>query len=226
MYIFDRRDGKTIGRDAGLTPCGIESERAGRGKPRRQLTGKWNVQFTDASGIVRRLTGFTDKSATVDLERGIPVFDEYGRKADFHCLRGTTATLLSEASVPLPTVQQIMRHSNPALTAKHYVRLSVVDKARALEKMPDFHPGKPEFESMRATGTDGRSAAESVDTPVDTDRGDYGLFQATNSYTADIIKPTEIGGFLKDKSLTDNELKSGGRHWARTSDPQLVELVL
>ncbi len=159
-------------------------------------------------------------------EAGIPVFDEYGRKADFHCLRGTTATLLSEASVPLPTVQQIMRHSTPALTAKHYVRLSVVDKARALEKMPDFHTGKPESGSMRATGTSGKAAAESVDTPVDTDRSDKGLFQATNSYKADTIKPAEISGFMADKSLRSNELESGGRHWARTSDPQLVELVL
>ena len=145
-------------------------------------------------------------------EAGIPVFDEYGRKADFHCLRGTTATLLSDANVSLPTVQQIMRHSNPALTAKHYVRLSVVDKARALEKMPDFHPGKPE--------------SESVDTPVDTDRSDKGLFQATNNYKADTIKPAEIDGFMVSKSFKNNELESGGRHWARTSDPQLVELVL
>ncbi len=41
------------------------------GDGKRKLTGKWNVQFTDASGIVRRLPGFTDKSATVELERGI-----------------------------------------------------------------------------------------------------------------------------------------------------------
>ncbi len=29
---------------------------------------------------------------------------------------------------------------------------------------------------------------------------------------------------MASKSLKGNELKSGGRHWARTSDPQLVEL--
>ncbi len=38
---------------------------------KRKLTGKWNVQFTDVSGIVRRLPGFTDKRATEELERGI-----------------------------------------------------------------------------------------------------------------------------------------------------------
>ncbi len=151
-------------------------------------------------------------------EAGIPVFDEYGRKADFHCFRGTTATLLSEANVSLPTVQQIMRHSTPALTAKHYVRLSVVDKARALEKMPDFHPGKPEAENLQATGTDGRSAPESVDTQVDTNRGDNEVFQAINSYNMSTGKTNEIDALKIDKPLASKGLSEwSGR---RESNPR------
>ncbi len=41
----------------------------------------------------------------------------------------------------------------------------MVDKARALGRMPDTHPGKPE--------------SESVDTSVDIDRSDKGLFQSS-----------------------------------------------
>ena len=133
---------------------------------------------------------------------GIPVFDEFGRKADFHCLRGTTATMLSERNVPLPTVQQIMRHSTPALTAKHYVRLSVVDKAKALEKMPDFRPEKPEAESMKATGTDGKIAPETVDTEFDTHSDDKGLFQAMDSYNMKIIKSDETQVLKMKEPLT------------------------
>jgi hypothetical protein len=110
--------------------------------------------------------------------------------------------LLSEANVPLPTVQQIMRHSTPALTAKHYVRLSVVDKARALEKLPDFHPDKSDSESMKATGTDGRNAPESVDTKFDTNRDDKGLFQAMSSYNADIINIADFDGSETKEPLT------------------------
>lgn len=163
-------------------------------------------------------------------EAGIPVFDEYGRKADFHCLRGTTATMLSEANVPLPTVQQIMRHSTPALTAKHYVRLSVVDKARALEKMPDFRPDKPDAESMKATGTDGKNAIESVDTQVDTHTSDKGLFQATDSYNMKIIKADETEGLKMKEPLTPQGHKGfsvyGAGEEIRTLDPHLGKVVL
>lgn len=38
---------------------------------KKMSSGKWSIQFTDAAGIVRRLPGFTDKAATLELERGI-----------------------------------------------------------------------------------------------------------------------------------------------------------
>jgi integrase len=106
-------------------------------------------------------------------ETGIPVYDEYGRKADFHSFRGTTAYLLSEAGIPLTTVQKIMRHSTPDLTAKHHVRLSVVDKAAAVGKLPDFHSAAElESDAMRATGT-GRKPAENMVTLMATTRQDF-----------------------------------------------------
>ena len=163
-------------------------------------------------------------------EAGIPVFDEYGRKADFHCLRGTTATLLSEANIPLPTVQQMMRHSTPALTAKHYVRLSVVDKARALEKLPDFRADKPGAERMKATGTDGKNAPESVDTKIDTNRSDKGLFQAIDGYKMSTAKSHEIEGAEMKEPLTSQGHKGflvyGAGEEIRTLDPHLGKVVL
>ncbi len=164
-------------------------------------------------------------------EVGIPVYDEYGRKADFHCLRGTTATLLSEANIPLPTVQQIMRHSTPALTAKHYVRLSVVDKARALEKMPAFRPDESEpTGSMKATGTDGRLSPESVDTPVDTHRDDKRLFRAMDSYKVGMVNFADFGGGETKKPLMPQGHKGffdiGAGEEIRTLDPHLGKVVL
>ncbi len=159
-------------------------------------------------------------------EAEIPVFDQYGRKADFHCLRGTTATLLCEANIPLPTVQQILRHSTPALTTKHCVRLSVVDKARALEKLPDFHPDKPELESKKATGTDGSF----VDTKIDTLRDDKGLFPVMNNYNMDMAKQSDSNAYKINKPLIPQGLRgvleNGAGEEIRTLDPHLGKVVL
>ncbi|MDR1533517.1 MAG: hypothetical protein LBU64_00225 [Planctomycetota bacterium] len=73
--------------------------------------------------------------------------------------------ITQEAGVSLAATQKIMRHGTPAPTAKHYVRLSVVDKAAAIGKLPDFKPAPGrENEAMRATGTDGKSIDPAIDT--------------------------------------------------------------
>lgn len=57
---------------------------------------------------------------------------------DFHSLRHTTGTWLARAGVPLATAQQLMRHSDPKLTANVYTHVVVADKARELAKMPEI----------------------------------------------------------------------------------------
>jgi len=61
-----------------------------------------------------------------------------GRSLDVHSLRKTFGTLLAMAGVPLTTVQRLMRHSSPLLTAKLYIDVDPLNMAEALEKLPEF----------------------------------------------------------------------------------------
>ena len=60
---------------------------------------------------------------------------------DFHALRGTFATMLANAGVPLPQVQALMRHSSPSLTARYYIRHTVEDSRAAIEALEGCLPG-------------------------------------------------------------------------------------
>ena len=61
-----------------------------------------------------------------------------GRSLDVHSLRKTFGTLLAMAGVPLTTVQRLMRHSSPLLTAKLYIDVDPLNMMEALEKLPEF----------------------------------------------------------------------------------------
>ena len=58
-----------------------------------------------------------------------------GRSIDVHSLRKTFGTELARAGVPLTTVQRLMRHSTPLLTAKLYIDVEAEDMTQALDKM-------------------------------------------------------------------------------------------
>ena len=66
-----------------------------------------------------------------------------GRCIDVHSLRKTFGTMLAAAGVPLTTVQRLMRHANPQLTAKLYIDVEGGDMMQALEKFPVFNPVLP-----------------------------------------------------------------------------------
>lgn len=61
-----------------------------------------------------------------------------GRSVDVHCLRRTFGTMLAKAGVPLTTVQKLMRHSTPELTAKLYIDVEEIDMQEAVAKLPSF----------------------------------------------------------------------------------------
>ena len=69
---------------------------------------------------------------------GIERKDSGGRSVDVHSLRKTFGTMLARAGVPLTTVQRLMRHSTPLLTAKLYIDVDPIDLTQALEKLPMF----------------------------------------------------------------------------------------
>ena len=68
-------------------------------------------------------------------EAGIAATDEEGRRFDFHALRGQFATDLDRAGVSLARAQKLMRHSTPALTAKHYMRADAEQQAADVAKL-------------------------------------------------------------------------------------------
>ncbi len=70
--------------------------------------------------------------------------DAQGRVLDIHSLRGTFATLLTAAGVPLATAQVLMRHTTPTLTAKHYIDRDGLDVRGAIEKLPGVGSGRRE----------------------------------------------------------------------------------
>ena len=76
-----------------------------------------------------------------DLENaGIERIGSDGRCIDVHSLRKTFGTLLAKAGVPLTTVQRLMRHSTPLLTAKLYIDVDPVDMMQALNQLSIFSP--------------------------------------------------------------------------------------
>jgi integrase len=69
---------------------------------------------------------------------GIERKDPDGRSIDVHSLRKTFGTMLARAGIPLTTVQRLMRHSTPLLTAKLYIDVDPVDLTQALTTLPTF----------------------------------------------------------------------------------------
>jgi len=72
---------------------------------------------------------------------GIVKHDDLGQVADFHCLRHSCATRLASENVPLPVAMRIMRHSDPKLTARHYVDQAALPLVESIAKMPGMFGG-------------------------------------------------------------------------------------
>ena len=105
----------------------------------------------------------------VDLKAaGVPYVDEYGRVGDFHAFRHTFGTLGAKAGIPLATMQKLMRHSTPTLTANLYTHILLSDKAEELKKMPLIGL-VVECKTTAATGTcdSAPNLDKILDSPID-----------------------------------------------------------
>lgn len=71
-------------------------------------------------------------------EAGIPVIDETGRKLDFHSLRYTFATRLAKKGVSQRLAQELMRHSDPKLTANLYTDVNQLPTFGAVNSLDWF----------------------------------------------------------------------------------------
>ncbi len=74
-----------------------------------------------------------------DLEiAGIDYIDQSGRVADFHALRHTFISNLSQSGVSPKIAQSLARHSTIGLTMDTYTHIGLHDERAALEKLPDL----------------------------------------------------------------------------------------
>jgi integrase len=84
-----------------------------------------------------------------DLEKaGIARIDDMGRKLDFHCLRYTFATKLARMGVSQRMAQELLRHSDPRLTANIYTDVTCLPTFDTVASMPWVEKGE-EKESER-----------------------------------------------------------------------------
>ena len=113
-----------------------------------------------------------------DLHRAdIEPLDPLGRKLDFHSLRKTFATRLAQKGISVRLTQELMRHSDPKLTANIYTdvsQLPTFDAVTSLEwkgdtPAPDTHIASQEpvpaclAGAQTGTGNGWRKECESIE---------------------------------------------------------------
>ncbi len=124
---------------------------------RRHLKGKLPTSKA-FGGTYRRLTNWTAEMLRQDLEAaGVAYVDEAGRVLDFHGLRHTFVTNLSQA--PSRVAQSLARHKSSAMTDR-YTHIRLNDERAALNLLPDLDVSKT-TEYARATGTDDANVTDS-----------------------------------------------------------------
>jgi integrase len=89
------------------------------------------------------------------------------RHVRFHDLRHTTATLLLKAGVPLATVQRVLRHSDPRLTAMTYGHLDVSDMRGGLNALANAAIGNLPVAARRLLPAGGQSVGRPTDALFD-----------------------------------------------------------
>jgi integrase len=81
-------------------------------------------------------TAIISRYMRADLEAaGIPRIDAMGRRIDFHALRYTFATKLASSGVSQRLAQELMRHSDPRLTANIYTNVTCLPTFEAVTEL-------------------------------------------------------------------------------------------
>jgi integrase len=88
----------------------------------------------------------------------IPYVDDSGRYADFHALRHSYISLITQGGVHPKIAQRLARHTDINLTMARYSHTLLSDEAEALEVLPEFPSvfdvDRPRQQTLQATGTD------------------------------------------------------------------------
>ena len=104
-------------------------------------------------GVEASAKVFVRLDKTRDIQKdlaaaGVPYFDAQGRKADFHALRHTFNTNLARRGTCDAVRMQLMRHSDPRLTAKVYTDASQLSTAAAISQLPRLLGGDSQLDSQ------------------------------------------------------------------------------
>ncbi|WP_309385617.1 tyrosine-type recombinase/integrase [Cerasicoccus frondis] len=86
-------------------------------------------------------------------QAGISRLDALGRKLDFHALRYTFATKLAREGTAQRTAQELMRHSDPKLTAQIYTDASQLPTFDAVQTLSWIFNSESKNGKQRATTT-------------------------------------------------------------------------
>jgi integrase len=122
--------------------CTTKNRKAGKIYLKSQLA-RMLKEIKPASGTADELV-FAGRIASMKKMHGhlkaagIPLCNEQGEKVDFHALRKTYNTNLELAGASLQVRQELLRHSDPRLTAGTYMDTTRLETASLIEKLPDF----------------------------------------------------------------------------------------
>jgi len=107
--------------------------------------------FGAESHLWPKLTAKTAEMLRRDLEVvGIPYVDDAGLYADFHSLRHSFVSLITQGGVHPKLAQRLARHSDINLTLSRYTHTLLSEEAEALEVLPEFPSAFPDGEKEMA----------------------------------------------------------------------------
>jgi len=152
------------------------------------------------------------RTFTKDLrEAGIEPRADDGTVLDFHALRVTLGTRLSDANVPLVQAQRILRHADPKLTACIYTKPSSTDLRAALDR-------------AAVTGGD----APPLTAPCHESAREGPQLASRGRIDESTLSPTEADPNAKNQASGPGSGRawSGGRKRTRTSDLVRVKHAL
>ncbi len=197
-----------------------------------------------------------DKVKTAEMLRkdfeiaGIDYIDKAGRVADFHALRHTFISNLSQGGVSPKVAQSLARHSTITLTMDTYTHVQLYDERAALEKLPDLPniKGGDKRQSAVAlkSGTDDlpMSADESAYKPaykklaknaysngdrlstIDTANRAIERVNSANGACDKPISEGQLGNEGTSLSLAGSSENKNGRYRNRTCDPLIKSQLL
>ncbi len=167
-----------------------------------------NVAPTDL--VFKRLIPRMNRFRADLAAASIPYIDDKAEYADFHSLRKTFGTELAKAGVPLRVAMELMRHSDPNLTAKTYTDVGMLPIWNTVAALPMFNDTQIDTLKLVASGQ-----SESVAVPLK-DQGPILLAAGGQS-----VSPSESASVGESRKVAD-----GARCRVRTCDFLRVKQAL